>query len=133
MINVNNYDRQCYIWGRPEYQQTDWELGSCVKVAEAVLGSPSLKEVRTVSVDVKQHWTGTQQILTLLTLLTAAKTFSGKAVAETYVRIKRDQTFTEKRQGCDRDLVAYTETKHLVPSDKAVTERPGRMQTWPNP
>ena len=72
-------------------------------------------------------------LLTLLTLLTAAKTFSGKAVAETYVRIKRDQTFTEKRQGCDRDLVAYTETKHLVPSDKAVTERPGRMQTWPNP
>ena len=35
------------------------ELRSCVKVEVAVLGSPSLI-IRTVSVDVKQHWTRSQ-------------------------------------------------------------------------
>ena len=34
------------------------ELRSCVKVEVAVLGSPTLI-VRSVSVDVKQHWTWT--------------------------------------------------------------------------
>ena len=49
----------CLLFPEIVYSQHS-ECRSCVQVEVAVLGSPSLI-VRTVSVDVKQHWTCTSQ------------------------------------------------------------------------